>query len=69
MAIFRVRRLHCVDCDEVIRARSEIVDGVEQQAHCPECNTPLISIGFVDLNWAHELPPVDYDGSDRAVQG
>lgn len=49
--IFRIRLLDCVFCDETVRTRSEIVDGVEQQARCPGCNTPLISIGSMDLNW------------------
>ena len=49
MATFRVRTLQCVICDEEIRARIEIIEGVEQQAQCPECNTPLVSIGSLNL--------------------
>ena len=49
MATYRVRNLFCLQCDEPVRSRNEIIDGVEALGDCPECRRPLVQLGKLNL--------------------
>ena len=50
MSTYRVRRLHCLTCDQPVSARNLVVGDTEVCSRCPECNSELVSIGKLDLS-------------------
>jgi hypothetical protein len=49
VATYVVRNLHCLTCDQPVRARNLLIGESEVLSPCPECNNDLASIGGLDM--------------------
>jgi hypothetical protein len=49
VAIYRIRHLHCLQCDEPVRARNQLVDDVEIASRCPGCGGVPVSLGALNM--------------------
>lgn len=55
MTTYRIRRLHCLQCNEPRRAKLRIENDVEEEARCFECNGPLMALPTLE---APTVPPL-----------